>query len=92
VPPPDESEGDTSVAPDDAGTYGLVRLLDVPDGARVSLDGRYWLEAHDLAGQWFRVSPGRHTISVRASGSAPVEYEANVVAGQQQELRLGPLA
>jgi len=91
-PPAEEPEGDSSTVPQNAEPYGLVRLLSVPDGGQVSLDGRYWLQAHDLASQWFRVSPGRHTVGVSAGGRSPVQLQVDVVAGRQQEIRLGPLA
>lgn len=92
VPPPDASGADTLNVPDDAGTYGLVRFLEVPDGATLSLDGRYWLEAHDLDGHWLPLPAGTLTIGIRASGYAPTELQVDVVAGRQQDVRLGPPA
>jgi hypothetical protein len=75
---------------DNAVTSGLVRLLDVPDGATLSLDGQYWLEAHDLDHYWFRLPAGTHTIGVRANGQAPVDRQVDVVAGRPQDVILGP--
>jgi len=93
LPPPAEGpEGDSAIVPQNTEPYGLVRLLSVPDGAEISLDGQYWLQAHDLASQWLRVPPGRHTVGVSASGRSPMQLQVDVVAGRQQEIRLGPLA
>jgi hypothetical protein len=86
--PPDAPDDDALGAPD--ADTGLVQLLDVPDGATLSLDGRYWLEAHSLEGHWFRLPAGTHTISIRATGHASAERRVDVVAGGQQVVRLAP--
>jgi hypothetical protein len=90
--PPGAPGDDALAAPDDGQSQGMIRLLDVPDGAALSLDGRHWLEAHDLAGQWFSLPAGTHTIGIRASGHLPAERRVDVRAGGQQVVRVGPLA
>jgi hypothetical protein len=87
--PPDASGGAALGAPAGTATTGLIRLIDVPNGARLSLDGRYWLEAHELDDYWFRLPPGTHTLGIRANGYPPLERQIDVVAGSQQDVILG---
>jgi len=92
-PPPSPGAYDGgSVAPQPEGPTGSVRFLDVPNGARLTLDGRYWLEAEHLEGQWLSVPAGTHTVGIDAKGYAPTDLRIDVVAGQQQDVRIGPLA
>jgi hypothetical protein len=89
APVPDAAGAAAPGAPAGAATSGLIRLIDVPDGARLWLDGRYWLEAHELDDYWFRLPPGMHTIGIRAQGYPALERQIDVVAGSQQDVILG---
>ncbi|MGH7895382.1 MAG: hypothetical protein ACREQL_11990 [Candidatus Binatia bacterium] len=75
----------------DSSTYGLIQLRDVPNGAAIDLDGRFWLEAHDLGKRWLAVPSGAHTIVVRAQGFEPAERRLDLGAGERQVIRVGRL-
>jgi hypothetical protein len=102
-PPPEGEQGEAESGPPaegppaeqqsaDAGsaTYGLVQLRGVPDGAAVDLDGRFWLEAHELDGRWLALPHGSHTLTIRVEGREPVERRVDVVAGKTFVVRVGP--
>jgi hypothetical protein len=89
--PPPNADGQGGAPDADVSTYGLVQLRDVPDGAAVELDGRFWLEAHGLGERWLAVPSGAHTIVVRAQGFEPAERQLDVAAGERLVIRLGRL-
>jgi hypothetical protein len=84
-----------SLTPDNAelqddGSYGLVQLHGVPDGATVYLDGRFWLVAHGLDGRWLALAGGSHAIAVRLSGYQDASADVDIVPGSNRvvEIRL----
>ncbi len=96
-PPPEEGpageESQTAEAPDDReaeariGSYGLVQLRGVPDGAAVDLDGRFWLTADGLDDHWLALPEGSHTVAVRVQGAQPIERRLDVRAGANTVVR-----
>ena len=95
--PPPEAEGEAraeSAPPSreetERGSYGLVQLQGVPDGAAVDLDGRFWLTAENLDRRWLAVPYGEHTLAVRARGFDTVERRVEVKAGKTSVVRFGP--
>jgi hypothetical protein len=98
TPPPemsDQGEPAAAEAPGEASetppaSYGLVQLRDVPDGATVDLDGRFWLTANDLDQRWVALPDGRHTIAARVGKGTPVERRIDVRPGKTQVVRFGP--
>ena len=84
APPPSNEYGATS-------NYGLLQLLDVPDGAAVDLDQRPWVTSAGLGDRWLALPAGAHTITIRAAGYVPTERRIDIAGGQQQVLRVGSL-
>jgi hypothetical protein len=62
-------------------------LRGVPDGAAVDLDGRFWLTAEDLDQRWLALPRGSHTLTVRVSGTRPIERRIEVKSGATQVVR-----
>jgi len=88
VPPP----GAEAAPSDDYGSsYGLVQLLEVPDGATVDLDQRPWVDARGLSDRWLALPAGMHSLTVRAAGYAPAERRVDIASGRPQVVKIGPL-
>ena len=100
-PPPPE-EGPEASAPQaqhgeeggsaedaDQGTYGLIQLRGVPDGASIDLDGRFWLTANAIGTRWLALPSGIHTLAARVAGAKPVEQRIEVKSGTTQVVRIG---
>jgi hypothetical protein len=86
LPSPDQPgvAEQAEAAGDDYSSYGLIQLRGVPEGATVDLDGRRWLDGHNLSGRWLALPAGVHTIAVRADGYEAVEQRIDVTAGRSQ--------
>jgi hypothetical protein len=84
--PPEESHATAPPHDGQRATYGLIQLRDVPDGARVDLDGRFWLTAENLGTRWLAVGDGPHTITVHTA-AATIERRIAVRAGTPQTVR-----
>src|SRR5262249_13704483 len=69
------------------GTYGLVQLHGVPDGAAVDLDGRFWLTADGLDDRWLALPEGSHTIAVRVGNGTPLKRTVEVKPGASTVVR-----
>ena len=82
---PAEAEEESEVVP--RTSYGLVMLRDVPDGAAVDLDGRFWLTAQDLGARWLALPEGSHTLVARTSGERSIERHVEIAAGKAQVVR-----
>ncbi len=78
--PPPPSRREPPADPLDA-SYGLVQLRDVPDGADVDLDGRFWMKAAKLSQRWLALPRGPHTIVVRPKRGQPIERRMEVTPG-----------
>ena len=95
-PPPDDTGRDTSEREEEADTdadrasYGLVQLREVPDGAAVDLDGRFWLRAERLGERWLALPRGPHTIVVHVRGERPVERRVEIEAGENHVVQFAP--
>ena len=90
APPPPEDDATESTSDESrTATYGLLQLRGVPDGARVDLDGRFWLEGANLDRRWLAVPEGEHTLSVRVGNRDPVERRITVQAGKNVSVRFG---
>jgi hypothetical protein len=88
--PPPEGSG-AQADSQDPGTYGLIQLRGVPDGASVFLDGRFWLVAHGLDGRWLALPDGQHTITVRMTGYQEVTTSLEVVPGTSRVFQIQPM-
>ena len=98
-PPPDEEASAEPGQPDEEaseaaptstariGTYGLVQLHGVPDGAAVDLDGRFWLTADGLDDRWLALPEGTHTITVRVGRETPLQRTVEVKPGASTVVR-----
>jgi hypothetical protein len=83
-PEPDDETAPEQPSTPDTSTYGLVRLHDVPDGAAVDLDGRFWLTASGLDDRWLALPAGRHTIAVRPKNGSAATFDVDVEPGGRQ--------
>jgi hypothetical protein len=89
APPPSEGSNlEAAPPPPDSGSYGMIQLRSVPEGAAVDLDGRFWLDARQLDDRWLPVPPGLHTITVRQAGRSPLERRVDVSPGASQVLTM----
>ena len=99
-PPPDEplaradepdeesdDEEDRAAADPLRASYGLVQLHGIPDGAKVELDGRFWLTAELLDRRWLALPQGEHTVAARVHGGEPIERRVEISAGKTQVVR-----
>jgi hypothetical protein len=92
LPPPDQPQvAETEAGGDDYSSYGLIQLRGVPEAATVDLDGRRWLDGHNLGGRWLALPAGLHTITVSADGYESVEQRIDVAAGHNQVVTVRPL-
>jgi hypothetical protein len=82
-PPPEPDDETTAEEP---ATYGLVQIRDVPDGAALDLDGRFWLTASGLDDRWLALPAGRHTIAVRPKDGAAATFDVDVEPGGRQTI------
>ncbi len=102
-PPPDDPDrryardeerepprGETSTGDARRATYGLIQIRGVPNGAEIDLDDRFWLEAQELDNRWLAVPEGKHTITVRLEGNAPITRDIEARAGAKQVTKFGP--
>ena len=69
------------------GTYGLVQLHGVPDGAAVDLDGRFWLTADGLDDRWLALPEGNHTVSIHVGNATPLRRTFDVRPGASTVVR-----
>jgi len=69
------------------GTYGLVQLHGVPDGAAVELDGQFWLTADGLDDRWLALPEGNHTVSIRVGNGTPLRRTFDVRPGASTVVR-----
>jgi len=95
-PPPDAGSptpeySDAQADAQDQGTYGLIQLRGVPDGASVYLDARFWFVAHSLGGRWLALPGGGHAITVRLTGYREVSANVEVVPGTNRVVEIQPL-
>jgi hypothetical protein len=68
-------------------SYGLVQLRGVPEGARVDLDGHFWVVAQGLDERWLVVARGPHRVTVHLPDHEPLERRIDVVDGRTQVVR-----
>jgi len=85
---PPDAEAEASPPPSARiGTYGLVQLHGVPDGAAVDLDGRFWLTADGLDDRWLALPEGNHTVTVRVGNRTPLQRSFDVRPGASTVVR-----
>ena len=85
-PPQAEAEG---IPPVDLSTYGLIQIQGVPEGAKIDLDDRFWLEgSRELDHRWLALPSGTHTIDIRATGYESSERRVDITAGDRKVLKV----
>lgn len=72
-------------------TSGRYEITPTPSDAAVTIDDEDWL--HLVHGKVWRVSPGRHSITVKADGYEPKTKSVEVKAGESiaLEIQLSPI-
>ncbi|MEO6777334.1 MAG: PEGA domain-containing protein [Kofleriaceae bacterium] len=72
-------------------TAGRYEITAAPSDATVTIDDDDWL--HVVHGQTWRVTPGRHAVTVKAAGYVPKTKSVEVAAGESiaLEIQLAPL-
>jgi len=68
-----------------------VQLRGVPDGSKIDLDGRFWMQANGLDDRWLALPRGPHTLDVTAPGHDVVTRQVDVSDGKAVVLRFGEL-